>query len=208
MRAYEKKEKLIKVLKTNIKLWNRYQVIVGLELSLKIDLSYADLRYADLSSANLRSANLRYADLRYADLRSANLSSANLSYADLSYANLSYADLSYADLSSANLSSANLRSADLRYANLRYADLRSADLRYADLSSANLDYGIWNLSCDTLHIKNTDEKLRIQLCFHWMKLIENEESPTEEEKEIYSTVLNYANKFHRTDVEKLKPLKP
>ena len=163
MRAYEKKEKLIKVLKTNIKLWNRYQVIVGLELSLKIDLSYADLRYADLSSANLRSANL------------------------------SYADLSYADLSSANLSSANLR---------------SADLRYADLSSANLDYGIWNLSCDTLHIKNTDEKLRIQLCFHWMKLIENEESPTEEEKEIYSTVLNYANKFHRTDVEKLKPLKP
>ena len=48
--------------------------------------------------------------------------------------------------------------------------------------------------------------MRVQLCFHWMKLIENAETPTDEEKEIYSKVLDYANKFHRKDVERLKPI--
>jgi uncharacterized protein YjbI with pentapeptide repeats len=148
MKAFENKEKLIKVLKTNINLWNRYQLIVAIKLVFKIDLSYADLRYANLSSADLRSA-----------------------------------DLSYADLSSADLS---------------YADLSSADLSYADL-----DFSSWSFSCKTLSIAKTDIKLRIQLCFHFLKLIENENRPTKEEKEIYKVAKNYANKFHRTELPRL-----
>ena len=125
MKAYENKEKLIKVLKTNIKVWNRYQLMIGIKLSFKI--------------------------------------------------------------------------------NLRSADLRSADLRYADLRYANFDVSSWNLSCKTLSIKKTDIKLRIQLCFHFLKLIENEwEIVSDEEKEIYKSAINYANKFHRNEVERLK----
>ena len=40
-----------------------------------------------------------------------------------------------------------------------------------------------------------------------MKLIENEEAPSEEEKELYEKCLDYANNFHREDVEKLKSKK-
>ena len=160
-KAFENKEKLIKVLKTNVRLWNRYQTIVALKLTFKIDLSKA------------------------------NLSKANLSEADLSLADLSKADLSKAELLKANLSLANLSKANLSEANL---------------SKANLDFSCWDLSCKTLSIKKTDIKLRIQICFHWMKLIENELEISDEEKVIYNNCLNYANKFHRTEIERLKIL--
>ena len=180
------KEKQIRVLKTNIKLWNRYMRFC---LSVNVEFS------ADLSDANLSFADLRSADLRYADLRYANLSSADLSSADLSSA-----DLRYADLSSADLSSANLRSA-----NLRYADLRYADLRYADLSSADLDMSCLPLWCGSLTAK-FDLKLRVQVGFHFASLIKNGIDITDEEKQIYNSILEYVNKFHRTDVERLKSI--
>jgi uncharacterized protein YjbI with pentapeptide repeats len=181
MKAFENKEKLVKVLKTNLKLWNRYQLIIALKLTFKIDLSWADLSWADLSGANLSRANLSRANLPGANLPGANLSGADLSWADLSGADLSRANLSRANLPGANLSGANL-------------------------SGANFDMSCWNLSCKTLKIQKTDIKLRIQICFHWMKLIENEENPNIEEKEIYSKCLNYANKFHREEIQRLKPL--
>ena len=63
------KEKQVRVLKTNVKLWNRY---IRFCLSINIEFS-ADLRSANLRSSDLRYSDLRYADLSYADLRSANL---------------------------------------------------------------------------------------------------------------------------------------
>ena len=180
------KEKQVRVLKTNIKLWNRY---IRFCLSVNVEFS-ANLRYTDLSSA----------DLSYADLRSA-----DLSYADLSYANLRYADLSYADLSYANLRSANLSSADLSYADLSYADLSSANLRYTDLSYANLDMSCLPLWCGSLKAK-FDIKLRVQIGFHFASLIKNGTDITDEEKQIYNSILEYVNKFHCTDDERLKPI--
>ena len=184
-------EKQVKVLKTNVKLWNRY-----IRFCLQINEEFS----ANLSSANLSSANLSSANLRYADL-----SSANLSYADLRYADLSSADLSSANLSSANLRFANLSSANLSSANLFYADLSSADLSYANLISANLDMGCLPLWCGSLKAK-FDLKLRIQIGFHFASLIANCEDVTDEEKQIYNSMLEYVNKFHRTEVKRLKSI--
>ena len=108
----------------------------------------------------------------------------------------------------ADLRGAYLRGADLQGADLRWADLQGADLRGANLRGADLDFSCWDLSCKTLHIKSTSKRLRVQLCFHWLTLIENQQYRTEEEKELYNACLKYANKFHRIvkDVEPLKPL--
>ena len=152
---------------------------------------------------SLRGAYLRWADLRGAYLRWADLQGADLRWADLQGANLRGADLRWADLQGADLQGADLQGADLRGAYLRGADLRGANLRGADL-----DFSCWDLSCKTLHIKSTSKRLRVQLCFHWLTLIENQQYRTEEEKELYNACLKYANKFHRIvkDVEPLKPL--
>ena len=113
-------------------------------------------------------------------------------------------NLSYADLSGANLHDANLRYANLRYANLSYANLSDANLRYADLSYANLDMSCLPLQCGSLTIK-TEEKQRIQIAFHLLSLIKHGD-PTDEEKTFYNSMLEYVNRFHRTDVKKLKKI--
>ena len=92
---------------------------------------------------------------------------------------------------------ANPYDADLSDANLRGADLRGANLR-----GANLDFSVLSFSCCSLACK-TDEKQRIQLMFHALAWMANAESITDEEKAIYNFALDYANKFHRTDVERL-----
>jgi len=158
-----------------------------------------NLSYADLSGANLHDANLRYADLRYADLSGANLHDANLSGADLSDANLSGAYLRYA-----NLHDAYLRYANLRYADLSYANLSGVNLRGANFSGANLDMSCLPLQCGSLTIK-TEEKQRIQIAFHLLSLIKHGD-PTDEEKTFYNSMLEYVNRFHRTDVKKLEKI--
>ena len=107
-----------------------------------------------------------------------------------------------AEKSGADLSGADLRRADLSDANLRRADLRDANLRDADLRRADLDFSVLSFSCCSLACK-TDEKQRIQLMFHALAWMANAESITDEEKSIYNFALDYANKFHRTDVERL-----
>ena len=96
-------------------------------------------------------------------------------------------------------------SADLRYADLSYADLRSANLRYADLSDADLDMSCLPLWCGSLNAK-FDLKLRVQIGFHFASLIKNGIDITDEEKQIYNSILEYVNKFHRSDVERLKSI--
>ena len=99
-------------------------------------------------------------------------------------------------------SRANLRYANLSGANLSGANLSGANLSGADLSGADLDFSVLSFSCCSLACK-TDEKQRIQLMFHALAWMANAESITDEEKSIYNFALDYANKFHRTDVERL-----
>ena len=131
------------------------------------------------------------ANLSGADLRGANLNNAYLSGANLSDAYLSDADLSGAYLSDANLSDANLSDADLSDANLRRANLRRA----------NLDFSLLHFSCKSRKPK-TDEKQRIQLTHHLLSWIKYSENATEFEKQLFEFAKDYANKFHRPDVEK------
>ena len=139
-----------------------------------------------------------------------NLSYANLSYANLSHANLRGANLRGADLHDANLIRANLRDADLHDANLSDADLHDANLiranlTRADLIRADLDMSCLPLWCGSLRMK-TDIRLRVQVAFHFASLIANCEDTTDEEKKIYNDMLDYVNKFHREDVERLQPI--
>ena len=128
---------------------------------------------------------------------------------DLRNSDLSGCDLRGSNLRNCDLRNSNLRGCDLRNSNLSGCDLRNCDLRGCDLRNCDLDMSNWSLLSKSLHIKNTSLKLRIQLCFHWMKLIENEKLNSEtdltlEERELFEKCKNYANKFHRNDVEKLK----
>ena len=121
---------------------------------------------------------------------------------DLSGAYLSGADLRGAYLRGADLRGANLRGADLRGAYLRGADLRGANLRGADLRGANLDLSCLPLWCGSLTAR-TDRRLRVQLCFHFLSWIKNAGNADADELEIFEKLRNYANEFHRQDVERL-----
>jgi len=150
--------------------------------TIKLTVMEAIHQKIDLSGADLRRADLCRADLRWADLRRA--------------------DLRRADLRRADLRRADLFMSDLRWADLRWADLRWADLSGADLRGADLDFSVLSFSCKSLKIK-TDERLRVQLCFHFLSWIKNAENATETEKKIFEFCMDYANRFHRTDVERL-----
>lgn len=87
--------------------------------------------------------------------------------------------------------------------NLRGADLHEADLRGADLRGADLDFACLDFSCNSLHVK-TDERLRVQLCFHLLSWISHADgNATGQEKAILGFCRDYANKFHRKDVERI-----
>ena len=98
--------------------------------------------------------------------------------------------------------SKDLRDANLRGANLRGANLRGADLRGADLRGADLDLSCLPLWCGSLAAR-TDRRLRVQLCFHFLSWIKNAGNADADELEILEKLRNYANEFHRQDVERL-----
>ena len=87
-------------------------------------------------------------------------------------------------------------------ADLCGADLCGADLSGADLRGADIDFSVLSFSCCSLTCK-TDEKQRIQLMFHTLSWMAHSETITDEEKAIYNFALDYANRFHRDDVERL-----
>ena len=109
------------------------------------------------------------------------------------------ADLRWADLGGADLRRANLRRADLRWANLSRADLRCANLRWADLGGADLDFSCLPLWCGGLNFK-IDEKIAKQLMYHVLNLMiySEIEIPTTPQ-----TLVEFANRIHRSDVEML-----
>lgn len=106
------------------------------------------------------------------------------------------------DLSGADLRGANLRGADLRGADLRDANLSGANLSDANLRGANLDLSCLPLWCGSLTAR-TDRRLRVQLCFHFLSWIKNAGNADADELEIFEKLRNYANEFHRQDVERL-----
>lgn len=90
-------------------------------------------------------------------------------------------------------------------ADLRGDCLSKANLCGSDLRGVNLDFSCLPLWCGSLTMK-TDERQRIQIAYHFISLIKYGFDVTEEEKKIYEYVRNYANKFHRGDVERLPSL--
>ena len=94
------------------------------------------------------------------------------------------------------------RGADLRGTDLRGADLRRADLSGANLSGANLDFSCLPLWCGSLKTI-TDEKQRIQICFHLLSLIQHGQDVTDFEKSLLEFAKDYANNFHRTEVPRI-----
>ena len=94
---------------------------------------------------------------------------------------------------------ADLREADLRGVNLGGADLRRADLRRADLGGADLDFSCLPLWCGGLNFK-IDEKIAKQLMYHVLNLMiySEIEIPTTPQ-----TLVEFANRIHRSDVEML-----
>ena len=112
-------------------------------------------------------------------------------------ANLTGANLTWANLHRANLTEANLTGADLHGANLTWANLTRADLTGADL-----DISVWPLWCGSLNLCS-DEKLRIQLAFHWASLVLTSKDASKEELKYVKAMLKYLNKFHRNDVARL-----
>ena len=93
-------------------------------------------------------------------------------------------------------------SKDLRNADLRNANLRGADLNGADLRGADLDLSCLPLWCGSL-APRTDRRLRVQLCFHFLSWIKNADNADADELEILEKLRNYANEFHKQDVERL-----
>ena len=117
------------------------------------------------------------------------------------------ADLQGAYLRGAYLQGADLREVDLWGVDLWGADLQGADLWGADLQGAYLQEADLDFSCMSFHCNHlkpkTDRRLRTQLAFHlasWMKYADNLD---EDEKVLLETLKPYANKFHRTDVERI-----
>ena len=114
-------------------------------------------------------------------------------------ANLSRADLRGVNLSTANLSMANLSMADLGGADLSGVNLSRANLSEADLRGANLDFSCLPLWCGGLNFK-IDEKIAKQLMYHVLNLMiySEIEIPTTPQ-----TLVEFANRIHRSDVEML-----
>jgi uncharacterized protein YjbI with pentapeptide repeats len=98
-------------------------------------------------------------------------------------------------------SCADLRRADLRRADLSYANLSGAGLGYADLSGADLDFSCLHFSCKSRKPK-TDERQRVQLCHHMLSWIKYSDNATDFEKSLFEFAKEYANRFHRNNVEK------
>ena len=83
------------------------------------------------------------------------------------------------------------------------ANLRGADLRGANLSGANLDFSSYPLSCKSLHLGKTDDRLTAQLVRHTLAVAGAND--TDYGKAIVAALINL-DKFHeyRSDVKAYK----
>ena len=135
------------------------------------------------------------------------LFSVNLEGSNLKGSNLEGSNLKGSNLSWSNLEGSNLKGSNLKGSNLEGSNLKGSNLEGSNLKGSNLDMSCLSLSCKSLKFKS-DLKIRTQIGFHFASLIANaeQENVTKEEKEIYAKMLDYVNRFHRTDVAKLAKL--
>ena len=83
-------------------------------------------------------------------------------------------------------------------ANLSFANLSFADLSFADLRSADLDFSSFPLWCGGLNVHLDDRQL-IQMAYHLAKNGLFSKNASEETKAELSKIVDFANKFHRTE---------
>lgn len=133
------KEELVKLLRSNIKQFNKYREDTSYEA---LDLTDGKFQGATLTGAKLRNvdftgANFEYANLCSADLSDCVLKNALLIYANVTQAQLVGADLEGADFTGAQLEGANLDGANLSMSLFSQANLTNVSLNQADLESTN-----------------------------------------------------------------------
>ena len=78
------------------------------------------------------------------------------------------------------------------------ANLSFADLSFADLRSADLDFSSFPLWCGGLNVHLDDRQL-IQMAYHLAKNGLFSKNASEETKAELSKIVDFANKFHRTE---------
>lgn len=168
------KDELVRILKSNIKAFNKYRDDTKNEL---LDLSEADLTGTNLCRVNLENVILKEAELNFAYLHSANLKNSDLSdltvgRADMTETNLSGSKMHSTDLTNTILYGADLSNikgahlilegAKVREVNFSGADLTNANLSNVDLNGVNFekanltgtDFTGSNLS-NSLHLNTT-----------------------------------------------------
>lgn len=133
------KEDLVKLLRSNIKAFNKHREQTDNE---RLDLSDTKLQGTTLTGANLQNIDFSTTNFEYANLVSANLSNCNLKNALLIYSNLNQANLTGADLETADCTGAQLEGANLDHANISMslfsqANVTNVSMNETDVESAN-----------------------------------------------------------------------
>lgn len=133
------KEDLVKMLRSNIKAFNKYREDTNNE---PLDLSDIKLQGTTLTGANLQNIDFSTTNFEYANLVSANLSNCNLKnalliYSNLNQANLTGADMETADCTGAQLEGANLDNANISMSLFSQANITNVSMNETDVESAN-----------------------------------------------------------------------
>ena len=71
-------------------------------------------------------------------------------------------------------------------------------MRYTNLSGANLDYSCLPLWCGSFNA-NFDDRQLIQIAYHLVRAGLNSNNASDETKKELSTLIDFANKFHRVE---------
>lgn len=134
------KEELVRILKSNIKAFNKYRDDTNNE---SLDLSDADLTGTNLCRVNLENVILKNAELNFAYLHSANLKNSDLSNLTVGRADMTETDLSDSKMDSTDLTNTILYGANLsrikgHHLILEGAKVREVNFSGADLTNANL----------------------------------------------------------------------
>ena len=146
------KEELVRILKSNIKNFNKYREETNFE---NLDLSGADLTGTNLCRARLdnvilKDAELNFAYLHSADLKNSDLSDLTVGRADMTEADLTGATINGGDLTNTILYGANLTKVKAHNMVLEGAKVREVNFTEADLTQANLS----NLDLNGVNFSN------------------------------------------------------
>jgi DNA repair exonuclease SbcCD ATPase subunit len=129
------KEDLVRLLKTNLKQFNKMREESGFEA---LDLSDTRFQGATLTGAKLKNMDLSECEFEYANLVSADLSNCNLQNALMIHTNLSNVNLANADLEGADFTGAQLENSNLENANLSMAIFSKANFTAVNVNQTNL----------------------------------------------------------------------